>query len=568
MTARETQIQYRRLRAPRDHGCTLIEPSLPSVGKLLSENATGRESYADYDVHGQSLHALSEEARRLLFSEALRYTRNYREVSGPVAEGDFSRILLAGHQPQLTHVGVWFKNFVMAALAARYDAVAVGLLIDNDALRTASVSVPSGTIPEPCLETVVLDRPGEAIPYEERRIVDVELFSSFAVRAQRVLAQLVPDPLVARMWPWAIQAARSTGNLGRSLAQSRHRLEAAWGLTTLELPLSRICDTRPFRRFMLHLLYQLPRLHAVHNRALSEYRQVHRVRSRSHPVADLTAQDGWLESPFWIWTERDAVRCPLLIRPSGQGIQLRAGRTTGGVSRQTESDRWWKIAEEHDAETALDQLEQLRRDGIKLRPRALITTMYARLVLGDLFIHGVGGAKYDQLTDVLIQRFFQLDPPGFLTVSATFLLPLAHQKISLEDVRRVDVLLRDLWYHPERHLDGRARADKAGNSEWQWASAKHDWIEQQLPRGKRLTRHREIQRLNGQLRKHVEEQRQSLLHERVRLQRQLRHEAILTSREHAFCLFPEQTLRQPLLDLAGKDPHLLEAPRTDRTRNN
>ena len=48
--------------------------------------------------------------------------------------------------------------------------------------------------------------------------------------------------------------------------------------------------------------------------------------------------------------------------------------------------------------------------------------MYARLVLSDLFLHGIGGAKYDQLTDLIIARFFGLQPPGFVTLSATVLL--------------------------------------------------------------------------------------------------------------------------------------------------
>ena len=50
---------------------------------------------------------------------------------------------------------------------------------------------------------------------------------------------------------------------------------------------------------------------------------------------------------------------------------------------------------------------------------ALVTTLFARLVLSDLFIHGIGGAKYDQLTDELIRSFFGLAPPDYLVISAT-----------------------------------------------------------------------------------------------------------------------------------------------------
>ena len=50
--------------------------------------------------------------------------------------------------------------------------------------------------------------------------------------------------------------------------------------------------------------------------------------------------------------------------------------------------------------------------------------MFARLFLCDLFIHGIGGAKYDQMTDAIIERFFGFAPPDYLTVTATAKLPI------------------------------------------------------------------------------------------------------------------------------------------------
>src|SRR5207248_7394239 len=100
----------------------------------------------------------------------------------------------------------------------------------------------------------------------------------------------------------------------------------------------------------------------------------------------------------------------------------------------------------------------LLTSGIKLRPRALITTMYARLVLSDLFIHGIGGAKYDELTDLIIRRFFSIEPPGYITATATFRLPIDRPNVSLDDLRRSVQRLRDLRYRPESFLsDARIR---------------------------------------------------------------------------------------------------------------
>ena len=36
-------------------------------------------------------------------------------------------------------------------------------------------------------------------------------------------------------------------------------------------------------------------------------------------------------------------------------------------------------------------------ESVRLRTRALTTTLFSRFLLGDLFIHGIGGSKYDEL---------------------------------------------------------------------------------------------------------------------------------------------------------------------------
>ena len=53
--------------------------------------------------------------------------------------------------------------------------------------------------------------------------------------------------------------------------------------------------------------------------------------------------------------------------------------------------------------------------------------MFARYLLGDLFLHGIGGAKYDELGDEVSGRFFGFEPPGYLTLSMTLWLGLGRR---------------------------------------------------------------------------------------------------------------------------------------------
>ena len=541
MTLMGRALEYRQLRVPREHGTALVEPPVSATTELVEDNVALRRSY-DVDCQGRSLSQLADQARAELVQQARDYTRQYHDVDAGVAP---EHVFLAGHQPQLFHAGVWFKHFMLDRLARRHGAVAVNLLIDNDTMRSASLRVPGGSVHKPTLHTVPLDRPGEEIPYEERRVLDDDLFASFGRRVCETIAPLVKDPMIARLWPWAIEAHREGKNLGQCCAQARHRLEGRRGLSTLELPQSVISDGEPFRWFSACVLAQLPRFWRLYNGSLAEFRRVERVRSRSHPVPDLACDDGWCEAPFWIWSRDNPRRRRLFARQHDGQIEL---TDRGGIRTAL------ALRPDGDGQVAVDQLGRLPDRGIKLRPRALMTTMFARLFLGDVFLHGIGGAKYDQLTDQLIRRFFSLEPMAFLVLSATAMLPIDRETPAPDDVRRVDRLLRELVFHPEHHVDLPRLHSLDADEVAVLIATKKRWILTELPRGQRRRRHFEICRASESLQPFVEAKRRTLLEERSRLASSLAKEVILASREYAFCLFPEENLCNLILDLLPKEP--------------
>jgi len=55
-------------------------------------------------------------------------------------------------------------------------------------------------------------------------------------------------------------------------------------------------------------------------------------------------------------------------------------------------------------------------------PRAVTLTMFLRLYKLDIFIHGVGGANYEWVTDRVIEKFFKRKPPLYAVISGTFLI--------------------------------------------------------------------------------------------------------------------------------------------------
>lgn len=142
---------FRTLGAPQQDGQTLIDPSLAALPEIVDTNRQLLAALA-YDVQGRSVEALLADARRGLLLAASTYTRQYRDVpavrpyNSSVAD---LPLILSGHQPQLFHPGVWYKNFVLGALARGLGGVGIHLLIDSDLCRGASIRVPMGDVQRP-----------------------------------------------------------------------------------------------------------------------------------------------------------------------------------------------------------------------------------------------------------------------------------------------------------------------------------------------------------------------------------------------------------------------------------
>jgi hypothetical protein len=535
-------LRRRRLRAPRNTGEVLIEPPLVEIDALMRQNAARRA--ADCDLQGCPLAALVLEARSQLVEAALRYTREYRDVAAPVEGLGPPRLAVAGHQPQLFHPGVWYKNFVLSRLGSPPDSLAVNLVIDSDTCKTASVRVPTGGVDHPLVEAVAFDGSGPEIPFEERQILDRDCLASFGRRATQLLRPLVREPLLDEFWPLVLERSRHEPKLGLCLAQARHLVEAEFGAVTLELPQSQVCELPAFHWFTAHLLANLPRFWDVYNASINEYRLANHLRSRSHPAPDLAADGPWLEAPFWIWTRDNPRRRRVFVRARGDALLL---------SDRDRLEVALPLTIDSDAGRAVAMLAELPARGSKLRTRALVTTMFARLVLSDVFVHGIGGAKYDEVTDLVVRRFFGVEPPGYLTATATLRLPIDRDAIGPDALERLDARLRELEFHPERFLAREVLAAESltGGERPELAAAlqtKERWIATEQTRDNARERCRAIRGANASLGVAVAPLRQAVLLQRERIAERLRGETVLNSREYAFCLFPRETLRR-FLDL-------------------
>lgn len=534
-------LKYVRLRVPKRDGQTLNQPAHHQQRALLDRNLALRESNltdsgsagSDFPLRKLQMLARSE-AIRLAAQWSNQYLPVERQIDADSIDSS-APVIFSGHQPALFHPGVWYKNLRLHQMASEYRATAINMVVDNDISGAAAIKFPRRDGPRAAVGFVDYDAPGPAVPFEMRQVVDPSLFESFSKRAGAAIKPFVADPLVEQLWPEVLKAEsvftqmHQRPSSAHALAAGRHLLENANGLRTLEVPISRLAGSVSFSMFSGYLIEHIENFRNTYNQVLHRYRKEHGIRSSAHPVPELgrtvTRGGQRVETPFWVWTADAPVRQPLFVcRKGTTGDQIEISNSTTTLATVALS-RW--------QEWLVDQNARIQSTGkgIFIRPRALITTMYARLLASDLFIHGIGGAKYDQLTDQIIVDFFGVEPPAYVTETGTWRLPTGVAQIHPADITLRKQALRNIRFHPETFITSADdQTQRLIDSKYQ-AIAGHSGHSG-------LERHRVIEAVNLELQSLLQHQRAAVAEEISLLASQLRESQIFNSREYSFCLHP------------------------------
>ncbi|MBP7933198.1 MAG: hypothetical protein KA354_01005 [Phycisphaerae bacterium] len=460
-------LDFDRIQTPPGDGDVLVEPVGESWLQLMEKNARAGPQL-ELQLAGIPIREARARVRAELGLDTTRLT------------------IACGHQPAFVHPGVWAKHLAVSHFARSRGVAGIDFVVDNDAPPSPNVVVPGIGTDGRCT-THAIPFMGEAMAgaaYEGWPGLGPAELTVAGERLRSAMGHLYGQSLLGEyLEGWANHATNPNREPDDDLVTGhlagRAQIDASF---RANLPEHRVSHTFG-GPFVADLLLNAERFAAAYNAALAEYRGRYGVRSPNRPLPDLARDGDQIETALWIYQLRQRRRRLWVIR-RGDTIHLMAGQTCVG----TVAERALQV----NPDAALAELRPWL-----IRPRALALTLWIRLLACDLFIHGIGGAKYDRIADGIIRTYCQCEPPAYACVTATLRPPLPRQPASAGDLARARLHIRDLRFNPQRYLEN-APADLLRQRE----SLIGQSTQVRLARGNRLTRRQvfsDIRTLNERL---------------------------------------------------------------------
>jgi hypothetical protein len=362
------------------------------VGESVVRDARSQVMKAAAE-YSSSLRAIAKRACIPLPEES----RDSKDVDPP--------IIMAGHQPVIYHPGILEKIACLQRLSATTQARAINVAIDTDEGDAGRIVWPLVQGDNLSLKAGTVGTPG--VLFRSQRVTEASQVAGVFEQAQRDLA--------ASELPDAAQRVERVSRLYQALAHES--MVAAntivrWsesGQGYLEIPLSQLVELPAVRGVIQSIIDDREHFVATYNATLDEYRRAHKIKNPANPFPNMVVEPGLVELPLW---------------------------RIEGDSRQP-----LRIA----SEAFKDSFQA------SVAPRGSVVTMILRGLCSDLFIHGLGGGKYDQFVDRFAVEYWGAPLPRFVVASATRGL-FSERVARYSRARDLRARYKEIISHTERFL--------------------------------------------------------------------------------------------------------------------
>jgi len=531
-----------------------LSPSENKIGSLIEENKKIFGQYS-FTVLNQPFNKVRENSRKEVIQGALKFSSKFDPNIEEKISSAPQCIIQTGHQPVFFHPGIWIKNIFLnellkSPLLDKY--LGLNIILDNDICKDLNLLLPvlssTGNLR---LEEVnfLSSALTPKLPFEEYPCPSLELVTKFIRNITRSLKPLeLENKYILNNFKNFARCLENSSrfcsqnhkkaNLGEFLSLARHLYEKEIEPTYLEIPFSRICNSDEFLSFFLEITKNIESFSKIYNNKLDEYRKLFKIRNRAHPSPNLIIKENLIEVPFWIWREGDQRRKIFILREEEKNYFY--------------NDSYGKIflIEKNGLKSLFSLKTLLKERGLKIRPKALLLTLYNRLFISDLFIHGLGGAKYDLVTDEIIREFFKVEPPHFLTISCTLYLDFKSSPgTSDSKISALKKKIRDLEFNPERYVGKLFLTKKVGIQIRELVEKKTELIKKirgVLTSAEKHKISEDIKGINNFIVEKISPLKYELGKKIEKEEEKMKQSKVHTFREFPYCFFSAKTLRNLL----------------------
>lgn len=508
-------IDFTRLVTPAGHGEVLVEPE-PSAWGGAAESNRRRLDRADVVLLGVPLGVWRGRFR-----------------SG-IGVDDHRPIVGLGHQPEFIHPGVWAKHVVASRAAQAWNGVALNLLVDSDEVRQPALEAPVLRCEQLVIERFSLWPSSPGVVFEQLRPQPLDRIAEFRESLATALGPRFEAGLMPAFLDQLEQANGARDWVGQ-MATARAALEALSGIQLLDVRVSETwCNP-----VLLDIVQNAAAFAASYNRALADYRRAYGVRGTHRPMPDLELGEGRVEVALWAF------------RATGPRRRVFVGLGPRSMTLYAERDVIAQFDERFIGEADASSWTAMLGDW-RLRPRALALTLWARLVACDFFVHGIGGAKYDRISDAIMADYYGVEPPQMGCVSATLQADPTRVADSGGELRRVRAALRDIEWNPQR-LDSTPDANTVIGlaAERMRLVTQSSRLAATEPRNRAARRQvfQEIRQVNGRLAAGLGGERERLGMRLAKLEARMAESEVARGREFFFALYDRADLKELRLAL-------------------
>ncbi|MHC5110360.1 MAG: hypothetical protein ACYTHJ_10830 [Planctomycetota bacterium] len=505
-------LVFEELKAPRSHGEVLVAPE---------SKAWERAATANHDALGST--------NRMIAGRTMGEWRN--ETRKEFLNGQDRLLVVLGHQPAFIHPGVWAKHVVADRLARAVGGLAMNLIVDCDVPKSLGPRVPRTGECRLALQRLSFPVARPRIAYEQIPAQTSAQIDGFESELRKTLGSRYDSTQLPVYLEGMRQCPEPEDWVDQAVA-GRRAIDLKFGITLWEERVSHHWCTPLVSDMVIHA----PEFSASYNRALAIYRRQNGISGQRRPMPDLSRTGGRSELPLWFFKPDSPRRRALVERNGGQVLLYADDLLLGGLDRKA-------AASPGSLREALATL-----GGWQLRPRALALTLWARLLLADLFVHGIGGAKYDRVTDEIIRDYYGVEAPIMTCTSATLHLDLPNRHRSAVSADELKSRIRDLAWNPQRHLAAEA-LDRDLLRERKDAVRQSLRLRSDEPRnhGARRSVFRRIRDINKAMLESSPDALERAHEDWTRAVQLRKQEAIAAGREYFFALFDDKRLTE-LLD--------------------